>query len=318
MKREVCFSTAAARGRAKPGETNVDRTLNDRWPWWLETRWGTVAAMNRAYGSSHKSFRDVPGSVAFAEAPFDPCAYDFRCYLNDRGYDRCKRQCDVIRSVSPGHMIVLGNNAWLSPDQDLWLANGFHNRAVEDLFDFVTFHPSRPGSACPTAAAIRWTGASPCATGSTAASATPGWTGTGSPWWSRSSAGTAAARRGSSATFPVAASGSTPEYTRTLCEALIPHVNGFINWPTMDMPKSRDVSNHGGIFTHDGKRKELAGVYAELVERLQGRRHVRARGTTTLRCSLLGLYTSRPYQDQMRDKVHATLEAGRVPDFRFI
>ena len=34
-----------------------------------------------------------------------------------------------------------GNNTWLSPGQDLWLANGFHNHAVHDLFDFVTHHP---------------------------------------------------------------------------------------------------------------------------------------------------------------------------------
>ena len=54
------------------------------------------------------------------------------------------------------------------------------------------------------------------------------------------------------------------EYTRRLCEALIPHVNGFLNWPTFDMPAANDISNHGGIFAHDGTLKELTRTYREL------------------------------------------------------
>ncbi len=126
------------------GDTDAQRVGNrirDAWPKWLETRYGTVEAMDRVYGANHASFAAVPGAVKFVEKPYDLCAYDFRNYLNDRGYDWCKRQCDVIRAVAPGHMIVSGNNAWVSPDQDLFLANGFHNRALHDLFDFVTFHP---------------------------------------------------------------------------------------------------------------------------------------------------------------------------------
>ena len=124
-----------------PDQVHVDAMLKDGWRGWLEIRYGTVGAMNRAYGAAHESFADVPGSVDFAEAPYDLRAFDFRCYLNDRGYDWCKRQCDIIRAVSPDHMVCSGNNTWLSPDQDLFLANGFHNRALHDLFDFVTHHP---------------------------------------------------------------------------------------------------------------------------------------------------------------------------------
>ena len=130
-------------------EAALDAMLKDAWPSWLETRYGTVTTMNRIYGSSFNRFQDVPGSVRFIEKPFDLCAFDFRNYLNDRGFDWCKRQCDVIRAASPNHMIVNGNNAWLSPDQDLWLANGFHNRAIHELFDFVTFHPYPAWQAVP-------------------------------------------------------------------------------------------------------------------------------------------------------------------------
>ena len=108
------------------------------------------------------------------------------------------------------------------------------------------------------------------------------------------------------------------DYTRELIEALIPHANGFINWPTFDMPKANDISNHGGIFTADGKPKELAQVYAQLGGRLQGRRQERQRGTVVLQFSLLGLFTCRAYQDQMWDRVQEVIEAGQVPDFRFI
>ena len=108
------------------------------------------------------------------------------------------------------------------------------------------------------------------------------------------------------------------DYTRTLCQALIPHVNGFVNWPTMDMPAANDISNHGGIFTHDGQRKELANVYAELAAQLNHKRHTRARANTTLTYSLLGLYTCRSYQDRMWDEVHEVIKARQIPDFRFI
>ncbi len=108
-------------------------------------------------------------------------------------------------------------------------------------------------------------------------------------------------------------------YTRLLCETLTPHVNGFLNWPLMDMPEADDISNHGGLFTHNGRRsKALVSVYERLAGELVGRRQVRARGTVTLTYSLLGLYTSRPYQDQLWDEVHAAIQGGQIPDFKFI
>jgi hypothetical protein len=108
------------------------------------------------------------------------------------------------------------------------------------------------------------------------------------------------------------------DYIRLLCDTLIPHVNGFINWPTMDMPHSTDISGRGGMFTHDGRRKELAKVFEDLARRLAGQRLVRARGTAMLPYSLLGLYTSRPYADRMWDEIHEKIGAGEIPDFRFI
>jgi hypothetical protein len=108
------------------------------------------------------------------------------------------------------------------------------------------------------------------------------------------------------------------DYTRNLTDALIPHVNGFVNWPTFDMPASNDISNHGGIFTHDGKRKALAKVYAGLVKRLNGKCQTRLRATTTMTYSLLGLYTCRSYQDKMWDELHEVISSGKIPDFKFV
>ena len=47
-------------------------------------------------------------------------------------------------------------------------------------------------------------------------------------------------------------------------------------------------------------------------------RQQRQRATTTLRYSLSGLYTCRAYQDRMWDAVHACIQNGDVPDFRFV
>src|ERR1700722_8235777 len=58
-----------------PRERYVESLLKADWPWWLERRYGGIAAMNRAYGNStFVRFDDVPASVHFVEKPFDPCA----------------------------------------------------------------------------------------------------------------------------------------------------------------------------------------------------------------------------------------------------
>jgi hypothetical protein len=256
--------------------------------------------------------------VEFVEKPFDLCAADFRHYLNDRGYSWCKRQCDVIRAASPNHLIVNGNNAWLSPDLDLFLANGFHNRAVHDLFDFVTIHPYPAWQCLPGGRGDPLEG------------------GEAMQFWLHACIGKARLDHygkpvlmqefgwygGGESSFlcplPYRSEQDHAMYTVMLCETLIPHVNGFLNWPTFDMPEANDISNHGGIFTHDGKPKALATTYRELAEELNGKRQSRAVATTTLTYSLLGLYTSRPYQDAMWADVHRVIAARGVPDFRFI
>lgn len=319
LRNELLFDNQSH--QVTPGEIAANQTdvqLKDRWPWWLETRYGSLDAMNRVYGSSFSSFQDVPGSVKFVEKPFDLCAYDFRNYLNDRGYDWCKRQCDAIRTAAPGHMIVSGNNTWLTPEQDPWLANGFHNRALHDLFDFITFHPYPASQCLPGGGGDPLDGGEPlafwlnsCITnarmdhyGKPVVVQEFGWYGGGTSKFL--------------CDLPYRSEEEHADYTRNLTDALIPHVNGFINWPTFDMPAADDISNHGGIFTHEGRRKALSQVYADLSARLQGQRQVRTPATTTLTYSLLGLYTCRDYQNKMWDEVHSVLSTGQVADFCFI
>jgi hypothetical protein len=273
--------------------------------------------MNHHYQSRYASFAEVPGSVLFVERPCDRCADDFRHYLNDRGYDWCKRQCDVLREVAPGQMIVSGNNGWLFPDMDLWLANGFHNRALHDLFDFISIHPYPAPQCLPTGhgdpldggAALRfWLAA--CIVmarldyyGKPVVLQEFGWYGGGESRFLQP--------------LRYRSEQEHADYTRTLITTLLPHANGFINWPTFDMPRANDISNHGGIFTHDGRRKALAAVYGDLARR-QHEPCRRARGTTTMQVSLLGLHTSRPYQDRFWEEAVALIHAGQIPDFRFL
>jgi len=316
LRNELLYDIPA---KEKPNtRARVEALLKDQWPQWLKAKYGTLRQMNRVYRSRYADFKKVPGSVIFVEKPWDLCAYDFRCYLNERGYRWCKRQCDVIRVVAPGHMIVSGNNAWLSPDQDLWLANGFHNIAVEDLFDFVTFHPYPAWQAVPNGRGDPLDGGEPLRYWVNACIGNARMDNYGKPvvvqeygWYG-----------GGTSRFlndlPYRTEQEHADYTRTLTDALIPHVNGFVNWPTMDMPTSTDISNHGGIFTHDGKRKKLAKVYERLVKRLQGKRHVRKAATCLLAYSLFGLYTCRSYQDRMWDEIHAAVSDGETPDIRFV
>ncbi len=301
-----------------PDEARVDAMLKADWPRWLAIRYGSVAAMNRAYSSNHDSFDQVPGKVAFEENPFHPRPFDFKCYLNDRGYDWCKKQCDVIRSVAPGHMICSGNNTWLSPDQDLFLANGFHNVWIHDLFDFVTHHPYPACQAVPNGRGDPLDGGEPLRYWLNACVAMSRFDHYGKPVVIQEFGWYGGGESAFLCPLPYRSEQQHADYTRTLIDALLPHANGFINWPLMDMPKANDISNHGGIFTHDGRHKALAKVYADLVKKTQGQRLVRTPATATLTYSLLGLYTSRKHLDRFFDEADQTLRAGAVPDFRFI
>ncbi len=301
-----------------PSAIRIQRMLKDQWPAWLEAKYGTVDTMNRICGKSYKTFDDVPASVRFEDRPFDLLAFDFRNYLNDRGYEWCKRQCQVIRSTDPDHMICQGNNAWLSPDQDLFLANGFHNRALHDLFDFVTFHPYPAWQCVPNGRGDPLDGGEALDYWLSACIANARMDFYGKPvvvqefgWYG-----------GGTSRFlcdlPFRTEEEHANYARILMETLMPHVNGFLNWPTFDMPDANDISNHGGIFTADGKRKALAAVFGDIAQRARARRQTRAQATTTLTFSLLGLYTSRAYQDNMWDAVHECIKSAQIPDFRFV
>lgn len=305
-----------------PDAARIEARLLEGWPAYLQVRYNSLAAMNRAYGTEYSTFEEVPGSVRFEEAPFDLRAYDSRCYLNERGYDWCKRQCDVIRAAAPGHLVCQGNNGWLSPDQDLWLSNGFHNRALHDLFDFVTHHPY------PAVQCLPEYSRDPL---DDLAQDGPNW-----HFWRNSCIGMSRLDfygkpvvlqewgwyGGGPSRFlcelPHRSEAEHARYAAALMEALAPHVNGFLNWPLFDMPEANDISNRGGLFTADGQPKELAKVYRRFADAQQGKAQRRASATATLKYSLLGLYTSRSYQDAMWDAVNASLEAAVVPDFRFV
>lgn len=290
------------------------------WPAYLEARYGSVAMMNRRYAGweTFQTFDAVPAFIRFYDDPGNPMAADFRHYLNEKGYRWSKRQVDVIRAASPGHMVCSGNNGWLFPDMDLYLANGFHNRAHHDLYDFVTIHPYPAPQCLPTGHGDPLEGGEALAFWLDAVVAMAridfyekpvvlqefGWYGGGESQFL--------------CPLPFRSEKEHATYMQTLIERLLPHASGFINWPLCDMPGSNDISNHGGIFTHDARPKALASVYQSLATRWQGVERQRQQGTRTLTYSLPLLYTSRGYQDAMWEEIHVRSRAGEVLDFRFV
>lgn len=290
------------------------------WPTYLEALYGTVDELNRHAGAWGRfdSFAQVPCSVRFREAPGDRLAYDFRNYLNEKGFRWSKRQVDVIRAAAPAHLVCSGNNGWLFPDMELWLANGFHNRAHHELYDFISVHPYPAPQCQPGGHGDPLNGGEALAFWLDAVVAMArldhyhkpvmlqefGWYGGGESRFL--------------GPLPYRSEEEHARYTQTLIEHLLPHANGFVNWPLCDMPAANDISNHGGILTADAKPKKLAAVYRRLVRRHGGRARPRRAATTTITCSLLHLYTSRKYQDALWDDVHQLSRRGEVPDFRFI
>jgi len=319
LRNELLYDTKEHMTVERDVDVNpIEVMLKADWPSWLKRKFGSVQTMNRFYQSDYASFEEVPGSIRFVEKPYDACAADFRHYLNDRGYAWCKAQVEAIREAAPAHMVCSGNNTWLSPDQDLWLSNGFHNRSAHDLFDFITHHPYPALQVLPENRGDPLDGGEPmiywlnsCIAmsrleyfGKPVVLQEYGWYGGGESRFL--------------CPLPYRSEQEHADYTRTLVETLIPHINGFINWPLMDMPASNDISNHGGIFTHDVKPKALAEVYGWMAKQLNGKRLERALGTTTLEYSLLELYTTRAGTDRFFDEAHEVIQAGEIPDFKFL
>lgn len=294
--------------------------INAGWPAYLETKYGTVEMMNARYGQwgPFPSFAEVPSYVLFTNDPGNPVEYDYKLYLNEKGYRWSKRQVDTIRAASPLHMVCSGDNGWLFPDMDLLLANGFYNLFHHELYDFVSIHPY-PAPQCLE------TGHGDPLNGGEALT-----------FWLNAVVGMARIDfyekpvmlqefgwyGGGESAFlcqlPFRSEEEHAEYMRTLITRLMPHTNGFINWPTCDMPAAGDISNHGGIFTHDMKPKALARVYQDLVQEYGGKPRSRQMGTKTLTYSLPMLTTSRPYQDAMWEEIDELSRQGEILDFRFV
>jgi hypothetical protein len=321
LRNELLYDTQPhfAGGTASATREQVEHLLLKEWPAYLRTRYGSVDVANQLYQTHAHAFDQIPGNVRFEEAPYDLRRFDFRNYLNERGYAWCKPQVEAIRAASPEHLVCSGNNTWLSPEQDLWLANGFHNRALHDLFDFVTHHPY-PALQCMEHAKY----GDPLNGGEAMA------------YWLHACIGMSRLDYygkpvviqefgwygGGESAFlcplPYRSEQEHALYIAELITNLLPHAVGFLNWPTFDMPEARDISNHGGIFRADGSRKALTATFEGLARQVSGSRQLRACGTITLCYSLLGMYTSRKYQDQMWDQVHEVIGRGETPDFRFV
>jgi len=290
------------------------------WPAYLEARYGTVEMMNAHYGrwGSFAEFAEVPVFIRFTDDPGNPVAFDFRNYFNEKGFQWSRRQVETLRAADPQHMVCSGNNGWLFPDMDLWLANGFHNRAHHELYDFITIHPYPAPQCLPTGHGDPLEGGEPLAFWLDAVVGMARMDHYGKPvvlqefgWYG-----------GGTSRFlcelPYRSEQAHADYTRTLIERLLPHANGFVNWPLCDMPAANDTSNHGGLFTHDMQPKPLAAAYQELAAQVNGTPRHRQPATATLSTSLLMLYTSRAYQDELWEEVHRRARRGEVLDYRYV
>lgn len=290
------------------------------WPAFLQARYGTLAMMNAHYGAwgPYASFAEVPTAVRFINDPGNPAYADFRHYLNEKGYRWSRRQVEVIRAASPNHMVCSGNNGWLFPDMDLWLANGFHNLAHHDLYDFVSIHPYPAPQCLPTGHGDPLNGGEALAFWLDAVEGMARIDYYGKPVVLQEFGWYGGGESKFLCPLPHRSEGEHADYMRTLIERLLPHASGFVNWPLCDMPESTDISNRGGLFTRDMQPKALADVYRDLSGKHAHAPRTRKAATGYLTASLLLLFTSRPYQDEMWEEIHRRTQAGETLDYRFV
>ncbi|MHB0934807.1 MAG: beta-galactosidase [Armatimonadota bacterium] len=310
-----------AQDHALAGGGTCDATVTHLcagWPAYLEARYGTVALMNRQYQGWGRftDFSEPPTFIRFTDDPGNPIAADFRHYLNEKGYAWSKCQVEVIRAASPRHMVCSGNNGWLFPDMDLWLANGFHNRTHHDLYDFISIHPYPAPQCLPTGHGDPLDGGEALSFWLDAVAAMARMDYYGKPVVLQEFGWYGGGESRFLCPLPFRSEEAHAGYLAALIEHLLPHANGFINWPLCDMPEAEDISNHGGLFTDDLQSKAAAEVFHNLVRRVSGKRQARASGTRVMACSLLLLFTSRAYQDTLWEEIHTLSQQGETLDFR--
>lgn len=92
----VCLSNEPEQGFYGP-----NCALRAQWPGWLQTRYGTVARMNAAWGTAYAAFADVPMPASWREAKPSHETLAFIRFSREAFARFHKRMADVVHEIAP-------------------------------------------------------------------------------------------------------------------------------------------------------------------------------------------------------------------------
>ena len=132
----------------QPGRVTTEPGL---WYWrhWAVARYGSLAALNQAWGTAYASVDDV-ALVDYtynyqAHRYLDPPAkiLDYQDFREWASYRYFKPQIEAIRHADPNHMVTIANH--MRPPGDLWEGAaqyfiGLSEPEESDLVDYMTHH----------------------------------------------------------------------------------------------------------------------------------------------------------------------------------
>lgn len=251
-----------------------------RWNDWLNTRYGTVEARDKAWarpGNPATTPTVAPASARAGEetalppttdAPLDPRLLDFQHFREDLAETWTRRQAQAIKAVDPEALVTVGLIQWSVP---VVLAHVGHYSAFRPdrqapWLDFLTFHfyPLEHGAyeyENATAEArnlgyLELLAREHARFGKPVMIGEFGWTG----------GGKAKAFKNSPA--PPATEEQQARWCSQVVTTTEPWVTGWLNWGFHDQPEATDPSEFTGLLRADGTEKAWGREFTRLATRL--------------------------------------------------
>jgi Cellulase (glycosyl hydrolase family 5) len=246
--------------------------LRRKWNSWLRERYGSAAALQRAWA--------WPRTLEFGsiEPPPDGDALgnrrllDYQRFRESVADEWTRRQAAVIRSADPGALITVGLIQWSVPallPGRLRHYSAFRPERQARFLDFmeVHFYPFADGAyeyrgGAETAANLAYLESvvrEVARCGKPLVLAEFGWYGGGRP-------------RFDQGRHPPATEQQQADYCREVVETSAGYVCGWLNWGFYDQPEATDCSQFTGLATAAGTLKAWGRVFEDLGRKLKTRR----------------------------------------------
>jgi hypothetical protein len=242
-------------------------TLKRKWNVWLEKKYVSAPAVQRAWGAAEATeLGNVPVPPQ-GDRLRDPRLLDYQAFREDVADEWTRRQVAAIKSADPGALVTVGLIQWSVPcvlPGSVRYYAGFRPQRQAKYLDFmeVHFYPLARGafeyaSEAEELANLAYLEAvvrevAKC--GKPVVLAEFGWYGGGKP-------------RFDGGKHPTSSQEQHAKYCRGVVETSLGLSTGWLNWGLFDQPEATDCSEFTGLLTATGEVKAWGRAFGELATR---------------------------------------------------